>query len=159
MKTINNFLIAGFLISAIACTNNMNNILSSTDIAALQAMEASYIGAIDANNELATYIETTGITNDETCFSYDSIFHQNDSTFEANHTMYSHSNRDDDHNSSSWSMMGGMNSTAGSTNGPGNMMGSGSMMGSGFNSQICSQSNLELMDSLMVAHEQYHPGN
>jgi hypothetical protein len=157
MKTINNFLIAGFLLTAFACGTNMNDVLSSTDIAALQAMETSYTGAIEANNSLATYVETTGITNDQTCFDLDSAFHQNDSTFEAGHMMYSHNNSGDDHDSGSWSMGSGMNSS-GSSNGSGSMMGNGgSMMESGFNMQMCSQGNLELMDSLMVAHEQYHP--
>lgn len=157
MKTINNFLIAGFLISTFACNTNMNDVLSSTDIAALQAMETSYGGAIDANNSLATYIETTGITNDQTCFDLDSAFHQNDSTFEAQHNMYSHMNEGDDHGNDSWTMGMGMNGgTPGGTMGGNGNMGSGSM-GSGFNSSICNQGNLELMDSLMEAHEQYHP--
>ncbi|MCF6361265.1 MAG: hypothetical protein L3J29_10955 [Cyclobacteriaceae bacterium] len=150
MKTINNFLIAGFVLFAFACNTSMDDMLSSTDIAALQAMEASYAGAVEANNTLATYVETTGITNDQTCFGYDSSFHQNDSTFEAGHMMYSHNNSGDDHNSNSWSMGSGMNGSSGG------MMG-GNHSGGGFNSQNCSQSNLELMDSLMLAHEQYHP--
>lgn len=158
MKTINNFFIAGFIATAFACTTNMNDVLSSTDIAALQAMESSYSGAIDANNSLATYVETTGITNDQTCFDLDSAFHQNDSSFEAGHMMYSHNNSGDDHNNDSWTMGMGMNgsgSSNGTLGGNGNMMGSGGM--NGFNSQICNQNNLELMDSLMLSHEQYHP--
>jgi len=161
MKTINIFLLAGFVLTASACSIFMNDVISSTDIAALQAMETSYSGALEANNSLANYIESTGITDDQTCIDYDAIFHQNDSTFEAGHMMYSHSNSGDDHNSGNWSMGSGMNG-GGSLNGAGNMMGSGNgngMMGSGFNMQMCSQDNLELMDSLMLAHEQYHPEN
>ena len=154
MKTINNFLIAGFIAAAFTCTTNMDDVLSSTDIGALQAMESSYSGAIDANNSLATYVETTGINNDQTCFDLDFTFHQNDSTFEANHMIYSHNNSGDDHNIDSWVMGMGMYNS-------GSMVGNGSMMANdgmnGYNAQNCSQSNLELMDSLMLAHEQYHP--
>ncbi len=151
MKTINNFLIAGFIISAFSCSNGIDDVVSEADLAALQTMETSYAGALDANNSLATYVETTGNTNDDTCFNYDSIFHQNDSIFEVGHMMYSHNNNGDDHDSGSWDMGSGMNGF-----GNGGMMG-GDHSGEGFNSQNCSQNNLELMDSLMLAHEQYHP--
>jgi len=154
MKTLNIFFIAGFVVSAFACSNNMNDVISDADLEALQAMDASYTNALEANNSLATYVETTGITNDQTCFGYDSVFHQNDSTFGAYHNRYSHRNGGDDHDSGSWTMGSGMNGSA-SSGGNGGMMGNGAM--NRFNSQNCTQSNLDLMDSLMEAHQYYHP--
>ncbi len=155
MKTINLFFAMALLVGITACKNTMNNVLSETDKLALQAMETSYAAAVEANNNLAVYVDTSGITNDEICFSYDADFHQNDSIFESNHMMYSHSNSGDDHSSSSWSMGSGMNNDEDHDK-HGNMMGNGTMMNF---SDYCSQQNLELMDSLLQAHEQYHPIN
>ena len=149
------------LFSLNACNTNMDDIMSADDVAALQAMETYYIGAVEANSSLANYIELTGITNDQTCFDFDRTFHENDSNFETNHMMYSHNNGGDTHASGNWSMGSGWMS-----GGSGGMMGNGSnsnggMMGNGngFNSNICASNNLDLMDSLMNVHDNYHPGN
>jgi hypothetical protein len=152
MKTIRIISILSIFFSLLACNTNLEDIMSSDDIAALQAMDAAYAEAIIYNDSLATYIQNTGITNDETCFYFDEIYHQNDSIFAANHMMYSHNNVGDDHDSNDWMMGSGWMSSG--------MMGtSGGMMGSGFNSSFCTSNNLDLMDSLMVAHEDYHPTN
>jgi hypothetical protein len=142
-----------------ACNTNLDDIMPVDDVTALQAMETSYIGAVEANSALANYIEGTGITNNQTCFDFDRTFHENDSIFAFNHMMYSHNNGGDTHNSGSWSMGSGWMSGSN-----GGMMGNGSnssggMMGNGFNSGICAANNLDLMDSLMNVHEHYHPGN
>jgi hypothetical protein len=147
------------LFSLNACNTNLDDLMSASDIVALQAMETSYIGAIEANSALANYIEVTGITNDQTCFDFDRIFHENDSIFDTNHMMYSHNNRGDTHSSGNWSMGSGWMS-----GGSGGMMGngpnsSGGMMGNMFNTNICDSNNLDLMDSLMIVHDNYHPGN
>ena len=136
-----------------ACNTNLEDIMSADDIAALQAMDAAYLSAVENNNSLASYIETTGITNDQTCFYFDEMYHHYDSIFEANHMMYSHNNSGDDHGSNDWAMGSGWMS------GSGGMMGNGGMMGSEFNSGFCTSNNLDLMDSLMLAHEDYHPTN
>ena len=127
--------------------------MSANDIAALVAMETSYNAAVEANTSLANYIESSGITNDQTCFTFDQAYHENDSIFGANHNMYSHSNSGDNHDSNSW-MMG-----SGWMNGSGGMSHNGGMMGNGFNANICDSNNLDLMDSLMNVHDDYHPGN
>jgi hypothetical protein len=159
MNTIKISIMTIALFSLNACNTNMDDIMSADDIAALQAMETSYIGAVEANSSLANYIELTGITNDQTCFDFDIIFHENDAIFAANHMMYSHNNAGDTHSSGNWSMGSGWMS-----GGSGGMMGngpysSGGMMGNGFNSSICASNNLDLMDSLMIVHDNYHPGN
>lgn len=140
------------LFSLNACNSNLDDIMSADDIAALQGMETSYIAAVEANSSLASYIESTGITNDQTCFSLDSTYHQNDSIFEANHMMYSHNNSGDDHDTNNWSMGSGWMSGSGH-------MGHSGVIGHGYNSSFCTSDNLDLMDSLMIAHEDYHPEN
>lgn len=155
MNTIIKFFVVGLTVSLFSCTNNMGDIMSSADIEALQAMNTSYDSSIEANNALADYINTTGITEDETCFYYDSIFHHENDEFELYHMMYSHSNEGDDHGTNDWMMGSGwMN---------GNMMGgnmnAGNTMDSHFNINNCTANNLNLMDSLLDVHDMYHPGN
>lgn len=140
-----------------SCETNLGGIMSSDDIEALQAMETSYAAAAESNSSLADYIETTGITNDQICLSFDKVFHDNDSIFEANHMKYSHNNSGDNHSSGSWSMGSGWMSGNGNQTGSGSMMGKGGMMG--FNSNFCTSGNLNLMDSLMNTHEAFHPEN
>ena len=154
MNTLKIFIMITALISFNACNSNLDDIMSASDIAALEAMETSYIAAVESNNSLANYIESTGITNDQTCFAFDQAYHENDSIFEANHMMYSHRNRRDNHSSESWTMGSGWMSGSGGTIGN-----NGGMMGNGFNPSICDPNNLDLMDSLMTVHEDYHPGN
>lgn len=154
MNTIKIFILITALFSLNACNSNLDDIMSADDIVALQAMETSYIAAVEANSSLANYIGSTGITNDQTCIDFDNTFHENDSIFEANHTMYSHNNRGDNHSSESWSMGSGWMSGSG-----GMMSNNGGMMGNWFDSSFCTTNNLNLMDSLMIAHEDYHPGN
>ena len=138
------------LFSLNACSSNLDDIMSADDITALQAMETSYIAAAEANSSLANYIESTGIADDQTCDYFDHEFHESDSIFEANHLRYSHNNGDN-HNSGSWSMGSGwMNGSGGNNSG---------MMGNMFNTNICDSSNLNLMDSLMLVHDNDHPGN
>lgn len=156
MKTIKLMLMAGVAFTFYSCDTNMNEVISADDLSALQAMETSYLAAVEYNDSLANYIDRTGITDDETCFAFDNIYHQNDSIFEANHMMYSHSNNGDSHGQGDWSMGSGWMS-GGTNHGNGGMMGSNGMMG--FESSFCATNNLDLMDSLMVAHEEYHPGN
>ena len=154
MKTIKIIGLLTVVFSFYACTTNLEDVMSATDIAALQAMEAAYTTAGVYNDSLATYIETTGITNDEACFYFDDMYHQYDSMFAANHNMYSHNNSGDDHSGDSWMMGSGwMNGTNGGH------MGNNGHMGNGFNANFCTSENLDLMDSLMNAHENYHPGN
>jgi hypothetical protein len=161
MKTIKLMLMAGIAFTFYSCDTNMNEVISADDLSALQAMETSYLAAAEANTALADYTTTTGITNDETSMGFDNDYHQNDSIFEANHMMYSHSNNGDSHDQGDWTMGSGWMS--GGTNhgngghGNGGMTGSNNMMG--FESSFCATNNLDLMDSLMVAHEEYHPGN
>lgn len=152
MKTIKIFFALTIIVSATACETNMDEI-SASDLATLDAMETAYAAALEANNSLTTYVNNTGITNDETCFDFDRSFHHNDSIFEANHNMYSHGNQGDDHQTGSWNMGSGYQ------NGAGGMMGSGNIMGNNYNSNFCDSNNLNLMDSLMEAHEGYHPVN
>ena len=160
MKILKTVLIVSVIFSLAACDANLDNVMTTDDVAALQAMETSYYTAVEYNDSLANYIETTGIRNDETCFSLDSMYHQNDSIFNANHMMYSHNNSGDDHDSNSWMMGSGWMSGSAGQMGNGGMMGSnGSQMGNGFNSSFCTANNLDLMDSLMDVHEDYHPGN
>ncbi len=140
-------------LSFYACNNNLEDVMSAEDIVALQAMETAYYAAVTYNDSLATYIETTGITHDETSFYFDSMYHQYDSMFAANHELYSHMNSGDDHDGDSW-MMG-----SGWMNGSNGHMNSGGHTGNGFNASFCTSENLDLMDSLMLAHENYHPGN
>ena len=147
-------ILIGTLFTLNACDTNLDNIMSAEDFVALQAMESSYIAAVESNSSLANYIGSSGITNDQTCFNFDKAFHKNDSIFEDNHMRYSHKNQGDNHTSENWSMGNGWMS------GNGGMMGNnGSMMGNGFNSNFCDSKNLDLMDSLMIAHDDYHPGN
>ena len=149
MNTLKIFLIITALISFNACNTNLDDIMSDEDIAALEAMEISYNAAVEANTSLANYVESTGITNDETCLAFDRVYHENDSIFEASHNMYSHNNKGDNHDSNSWMMGSGwMNNT-------GNMMGNGG--NNEFTQGFCYSNNLDLMDSLMVTHENYHP--
>ena len=154
MKSIQLISIIGVLLTLNSCQTNLGNLMSANDIAALGAMETSYNAAVEANTSLANYIESTGITNDQTCFAFDHAYHENDSIFGANHNMYSHRNSGDNHDSNSW-MMG-----SGWMNGAGGMMGnSGGMMGNRFNANNCDSNNLDLMDSLMNVHDNYHPGD
>jgi hypothetical protein len=157
MKTIKLMLMAGVAFTLYSCDANVNEVISADDLSALQVMETSYLAAAEANTSLANYTTTTGITNDETCIAFDNDYHKNDSTFEANHMMYSHSNNNDNHDKGDWSMGSGwMN--GGTNHGNGGMMGGNNGM-MGFESGFCSTNNLDLMDSLMTAHEDYHPGN
>ena len=126
--------------------------MSVNDIAALGAMETSYNAAVEANTSLANYIESCGITNDQTCFAFDQVYHEHDSIFGANHMLYSHNNGDD-HHGNDWVMGSGW------MNGHGGMHNNGGMMANGFNGNICDSNNLDLMDSLMNVHDDYHPGN
>lgn len=154
MNTLRISIMTIALFSINACNTNMDDIMSAVDVAALQAMETSYIAGVESNSALANYIESTGITNDQTCFDFDKAYHENDSIFEANHMMYSHNNSEDNHSSGSWSMGTGWMS------GSGGMMGNNSgMMGNAFNSSFCDSNNLDMMDSLMNVHDNYHPGN
>jgi len=154
MKRMQLLPLAIALIALSACNANLENIMSADDVAALEAMEAAYLSAVESNNSLASYVETTGITNDQTCLHFDDVYHHNDSIFEANHLMYSHNNNGDDHNSGDWSMGSGWMS------GSGGMMGHhGGMTGNSFNSSFCTSNEIYLMDSLMLAHENYHPLN
>jgi hypothetical protein len=160
MTTIKISIIAIALFSLNACNTNLDDVMLADDITALQAMQTSYIAAVESNSSLANYIESTGITNDQTCFSLDSTYHQNDSIFEANHMMYSHNSSGDDHDSNSWMMGSGwMSGNSGQMGSGGMMGGSGSQMGYGFNANFCTANNLDLMDSLMNVHDDYHPGN
>ena len=153
MKSIQLITLIGVLLTLNSCQTNLDDIMSANDIAALGAMETSYIAAVDANTALANYIESSGITNDQTCFAFDHAYHENDSIFGANHNMYSHRNSGDNHDSNSWIMGSGW------MNGNGGMNNSGGMMGNGFNANTCDSYNLNLMDSLMNVHDDYHPGN
>ena len=153
MKSIQLITLIGVLLTLNSCQTNLDDIMSANDIAALGAMETSYIAAVDANTALANYIESSGITNDQTCFAFDHAYHENDSIFGANHNMYSHRNSGDNHDSNSWIMGSGW------MNGSGGMNNSGGMMGNGFNANTCDSYNLNLMDSLMNVHDDYHPGN
>jgi hypothetical protein len=160
MNTIKIFIMTIALFSLNACNTNLDDVMLADDITALQAMQTSYIAAVESNSSLANYIDLSGITNDQTCFDFDRIFHENDAIFAANHMMYSHNNAGDTHSSGNWSMGSGWMSGWMS----GGMMGNGSnagggMMGNGFDSSICASNNLDLMDSLMIVHENYHPGN
>lgn len=160
MKTIKIFIITTALFSLNACNSNLDDIMTADDIGALQAMETSYVAAVESNSALANYIDSTGITNDQTCFDFDQAYHENDSIFETNHMMYSHNNSGDDHDSNSWMMGSGwMSGNGGMMGNNGGMMGNGSNHNDGFNSSFCIGNNLDLMDSLMNVHEDYHPGN
>lgn len=150
MKTMQVFFLAGTVLLG-ACTNHMNEVMSADDIAALQAMEQAYYAAGAYNDSLAAYVDTTGITDDEMCYYFDDMYHYHDSLFAIHHDMYSHSYSGDDHGKSSWQMGSGW-----AGGGHGQM---GHMNGVVFNSSYCTDANLDLMDSLMVAHEGYHPGN
>ena len=141
------------LFSLNACNTNLDDIMSADDITALQAMETSYIAAAKANSSLANYVESTGIANDQTCDYFDKDFHENDSIFDANHLKYSHNNGDN-HSNGSWSMGSGWKNDSGGINGN-----NSGMMGNMFNTNICDSNNLDLMDSLMIVHDNYHPGN
>ena len=159
MNIIKILIITIALFTLNACNTNMDDIMSADDVAALKAMEISYTGAVEANSSLANYIELTGITNNQACFDFDRTFHENDSIFGNSHMMYSHNNGADTHSSDNWSMGSGWMS-----GGSGGMMGNGSnsnrgMIGNGFNSSICAANNLNLMDSLMIVHANYHPEN
>jgi hypothetical protein len=158
MKTIKSILLAGIFVSLFACSTNVEDIMTADDVAALQAMATAYTNAAEYNDSLASYINNTGITNDETNFYYDDMYHQYDSMFATNHAMYSHNNNGDDHDGSSWMMGSGWMSGNGNMGNSG-MMGNGGMMNSEFNASFCVSNNLDLMDSLMNAHEDYHPGN
>jgi len=158
MNTIKIFIMIIALFSLNACNTNLDDIMSADDIAALQAMETSFVAATEANNSLANYIALTGITNDQTCIDFDNTYHEYDSMFEANHMMYSHNNSGDDHDGDSWMMGSGWMSGNGNM-GNGGMMGNGSNHNNDFNASFCTGNNLDLMDSLMDVHEQYHPGN
>lgn len=160
MKTLKIFIMISVFFTLYACNTNLDDIMSADDVAALQAMETAYVSAAEYNAELAAYVESTGNTNDSTCFSLDSMYHQNDSIFNANHMMYSHNNSGDDHDSNSWMMGSGwMSGSAGQMGNGGMMGGNGNQMGNGFNSSFCTANNLDLMDSLMDVHKDYHPGN
>lgn len=134
-----------------ACDTNMDSVISVEDLNALAAMETAYNGAVSSNNSLTDYVNETGIKNDATCLYYDSVYHHYDSLFDANHEMYSHHNAGDDHSANDWHMgsgwTGGM--MGGHTGGSGHMH-------SGFNASACTADNLEMMDSLMTAHDPYH---
>lgn len=139
-----------FIVST-SCTNNMDGVLDGSDVLALQNMKESFENASLVNQDLSEYIEQGGKLTDEICFELDSVFHDYDSIFEENHDNYSHSNNGDDHQSGSWMM--GMGWTSG------NMMSGSGHNGNSFNTNSCTSINLELMDSLMNAHIDLHPGN
>lgn len=151
MKSIQLISIIGVLLTLNSCQTNLDNIMSANDIGALQSMESSYFAAAEYNDSLASYIDNTGVNNSAICFYYDDMYHQNDSIFGANHMIYSHNNNGDDHQMSEWIMGSGcMN---------GNMIGNMGITSNSFNSSFCNINNLELMDSLMNTHDNYHPGN
>lgn len=159
MKILKTLTIIATLSFFYTCSNSLDNIMTEDDIIALQAMETAYLAAIENNNSLAQYIETTGITGDETCFSFDHLYHYNDSIFGANHMMYSHNNKGDDHDGDSWMMGSGWMNDDG-VMGSGGMMGNnGSMNGNRYNADFCTSNNINLMNSLMRSHEDIHPGN
>lgn len=154
MKRMQLLPLAIALIALTACNTNLENIMSADDVASLKAMEAAYLSAVESNNSLANYVESTGITKDQTCFDFDKVYHHYDSIFETNHMMYSHNNNGDDHSIGSWSMGSGW------MGGTGGMKGHhGNMTSNSFTSSFCTSYNLDLMDSLMLAHENYHPLN
>lgn len=153
MKTTKLILLVSVCVSLNACKTDLEDIITADDITALKAMETSYFASANYNDSLVSYIVRTAINNDETCFYYDSRFHHYDSMFNANHMIYSHKNRGDDHDGDSWTMGSGY------MNGNGGMIGNGAQMMNRYNSGFCTLDNPNLMDSLMQAHSHYHPGN
>ena len=161
MKILALFLLIGASFLLFSCDKGLNEITVQNDRLALQSMESSFSSEILFNDSLATYISESGISNDENCHYLDSMFHSYDSVFVAYHELYSHHNSGDDHGSGSWMMGHGMTD-------PAMIQRNNMMMGGqlntmineyGFNTRYCTWQNLALMDSLMDAHEQYHPGN
>lgn len=154
MKTIHTILVLLVAATFVACETDTNNVLTSEDLEALQAMETAYVNADLYNDSLIFYVNRTGITNDANCQFYDSGYHHHDSLFEVSHKRYSHKNSGDDHGPNEWHMGSGW------MNGMGPMHGGNHGSGyHGFNQGNCNSGNLALMDSLMTLHEPYHTGN
>jgi hypothetical protein len=135
--------ILGLSIMVSACEGEVSiDLLSQPDETALLAMEQEMAMAILYNDSLATYINTTGINNDDHCWYYDGHYHQHDSLYQLHHTNYSHSYGWDDHTMGSGGMMHGQHQHQ-----QGNFP-----AGMGHY-----QRNHESMDSLHTVHQGYHP--
>ncbi len=141
--------VAGLMLTACNTANDFND-LSQQDQVALLGMEEAIFSTIAYNDSLANYINDTGITQDSTCYYFDDHYHRHDSLFNMHHNNYSHGNEGDDHQCCN---MMGNNSMGGQTNYMGNMMQNHDQ-----NMMSHSMDDHYVMDSLEVAHEQYHPG-
>jgi len=146
-----------FLVSGCNCWEEdyMNNI-SLSDQTALIEMNDAILASIYYHDSLVSYIREAGNSNDSMGLYYDYHYHFHDSLFNMHDNHYSHSNGWNDHHNKIGGMMGQGRNSVGT-------IGQSSYMNHMYNhNQQGMEHHIEdhyLMDSLLIAHQPYHPNN
>jgi len=142
-------------IIAISGCHNRNGMgeMTQQDHSALLGMDEALFGVISYNDSLASHADATAITNDSICFYYDGQYHENDSLYHMYHNNYSHDNGWDDHQCCG--MMGSGLGNLGSTGQTNYLRHMNNEHGQ--NGMEHHEEDHKFMDSLMIAHLQYHP--
>lgn len=122
------------------------DVMSESDLVALEEMGESYEAALRYNDSLTICTNEPSSCDSTTMFHYDDMFHQFDDMFNFHHENFSHNNVDDDHHHPD-----------GQTVWHGNMMGHDDNSNDGHGEYEHNNESFEEMMHLRELHDEIHP--